>query len=103
MAGEKTMTNKSIGLLALTLILSNALYAASFGKSQESTKKTNVSSQNKAQPDDAERIFETNCARCHMPPTSLSQRTTGTVVMHMRARARLSQRDEQLLLKYLAP
>jgi hypothetical protein len=34
---------------------------------------------------------------------SLSPRITGTVIMHMRVRARLSKRDEQLLLKYLAP
>lgn len=50
-----------------------------------------------------EQVFMTNCSRCHMPPMSISPRTTGTIVMHMRTRARLSQRDEQLLLKYLAP
>ena len=50
-----------------------------------------------------EEVFKVNCARCHMPPMSLSPRTTGTVVMHMRVRARLSRQDEKLLLKYLAP
>jgi len=50
-----------------------------------------------------EEVFKANCARCHMPPMSLSPRITGTVVMHMRARARLSREDEKLLLKYLAP
>jgi hypothetical protein len=34
---------------------------------------------------------------------SISQRTTGTIVMHMRARARLSREDEILLLKFMAP
>jgi len=34
---------------------------------------------------------------------TLSPRITGTVIMHMRTRARLSKQDEQLLLKYLAP
>ena len=38
-----------------------------------------------------------------MPPMTLSQRTTGTVIMHMRVRARLSAQDEKQLLKYLAP
>ena|SRR5579871_4112481 len=52
---------------------------------------------------DGEEVFRANCARCHMPPMSLSPRTTGTVVMHMRVRARLSRQDEKLLLKYLAP
>lgn len=50
-----------------------------------------------------DRVFQANCGRCHTPPMTLSPRITGTVIMHMRARARLSRQDEQLLLKYLAP
>jgi cytochrome c5 len=50
-----------------------------------------------------EQVFMTNCSRCHLPPMSLSPRITGTVLMHMRVRARLSREDEKLLLKYLAP
>jgi len=33
----------------------------------------------------------------------MPQRITGTVVMHMRVRARLSRADEQALLRFLAP
>jgi hypothetical protein len=50
-----------------------------------------------------EQVFMTNCSRCHLPPMTLSPRTTGTVIMHMRVRARLSREDEKLLLNYLAP
>ncbi len=50
-----------------------------------------------------ERVFMANCSRCHTPPMSLSPRITGTVMMHMRVRARLSKEDQHLLLKYLAP
>jgi cytochrome c5 len=50
-----------------------------------------------------ERVFMANCSRCHVPPMSITPRITGTIIMHMRTRARLSRRDEQLLLKYLAP
>jgi hypothetical protein len=50
-----------------------------------------------------ERVFMANCSRCHVPPMSITPRTTGTIIMHMRVRARLSRRDEQLLLKYMAP
>ena len=53
--------------------------------------------------DAGEEVFMANCARCHMPPMSIPQRVTGTVIMHMRVRARLSRQDEQLLLKYMAP
>ncbi|MBS1799644.1 MAG: cytochrome c [Acidobacteria bacterium] len=99
------MTCKSaICLATLALLLPASLNASKPSKGQQqSTNAPSASSQNNAQPDPAERIFEANCSRCHMAPSSLSQRTTGTVVMHMRMRARLSQRDEQLLLRYLAP
>ena len=56
-----------------------------------------------AQEDPGERVFMTNCSRCHAAPMSLSPRITGTVLMHMRTRARLSREDQQLLLKFLAP
>ena len=52
---------------------------------------------------EGERLFEMNCSRCHMPPMSISPRTTGTILMHMRTRARLSRADEQALLKFMAP
>jgi cytochrome c5 len=56
-----------------------------------------------AEADRGARVFAENCARCHTPPMTLSQRVTGTVVMHMRIRARLSRKDEKVLLQYLAP
>jgi cytochrome c5 len=52
---------------------------------------------------DGEKVFNANCARCHTPPMTLSPRATGTVVAHMRVRARLTRKDEQLLLQYLFP
>lgn len=50
-----------------------------------------------------EQVFMENCSRCHKPPMTISPRTTGTIVMHMRVRAKLSRQDEQVLLRYLAP
>jgi len=50
-----------------------------------------------------EQVFNDNCVRCHTPPSVMGQRITGTIVMHMRTRARLSRKDQELLLKYLAP
>jgi mono/diheme cytochrome c family protein len=50
-----------------------------------------------------EQLFAQNCSRCHMPPMSISPRATGTVLMHMRTRARLSREDEQALLHFMAP
>ena len=52
---------------------------------------------------DGEQVFAENCSRCHKPPMTISPRTTGTIIMHMRVRAKLSREDEQALLRYLAP
>jgi cytochrome c5 len=56
-----------------------------------------------AQADRGEQVFNANCVRCHTPPGGMPQRVTGTIVMHMRVRARLSREDEQALLRFLAP
>ena len=53
--------------------------------------------------DPGEKVFAANCARCHTPPMTLNPRVTGTILMHMRTRARLSRKDEKLLLQYLTP
>ena len=50
-----------------------------------------------------EEVFMQNCSRCHKPPMSISPRITGTVIMHMRVRAKLSEQDQKALLRYLAP
>jgi len=55
------------------------------------------------QQDPGDRVYQANCARCHSAPEELSPRIAPTIVMHMRVRANLSAKDQQLLLKYLAP
>jgi len=88
----------------LLLLAGILLTAGAKAESSSSTQQQNTASQKQArsQPN-GEEIFRANCVRCHMPPSSMSPRTTGTVIMHMRVRARLSHQDERLLLKYLAP
>lgn len=65
-------------------------------KSQATTKK-------KVNAQEGERKFQENCGRCHNPPDSLSPREVKAVLQHMRVRAMLSEEDEQLILKFLAP
>lgn len=55
------------------------------------------------QSDVGEQKFQQNCSRCHNAPQELSRRISGTVMMHMRARASLSAADEHAILHYLAP
>lgn len=50
-----------------------------------------------------ERKFQENCSRCHTAPEQLSPHITGTIVMHMRVRASLSDQDAKDILRYLSP
>ena len=52
---------------------------------------------------DGERVFKQNCFRCHAEPEGFSPSISGTIVLHMRVRASLSQREEKQLLQFLNP
>ena len=56
-----------------------------------------------AQANAGEVKFRQNCSRCHNAPQELSSRITGTVLLHMRVRASLSEADANAILRYLAP
>jgi cytochrome c5 len=101
-------------LLIMILAIGGALFSASklVASDQASDKASNRPSDNTKTPPakapidyqaEGDRIFTANCSRCHMAPMIISPRITGTVLMHMRVRARLSRHDEQILLKFMAP
>jgi cytochrome c5 len=52
---------------------------------------------------EGEKLFHTHCGRCHNAPESISPREARAVVRHMRVRATLTNEDERLILKFLAP
>lgn len=52
---------------------------------------------------EGEKRFKANCGRCHHPPEDISPREARTVLRQMRVRAMLTQEDERLILKFLAP
>jgi cytochrome c5 len=95
----------SIPRVLFATSLSVVIFAAGAAQIQAKAGSKPDSAQNQAEDlrKAGEQAFANNCSRCHAAPMSLSPRTTGTVVMHMRVRARLSREDEKLLLKYLAP
>jgi cytochrome c5 len=75
-----------------------------FAKDNPNKQETTAASpSNEAVQQTGEQIFMENCSRCHKPPMTIPPRITGTIVMHMRVRAKLSRKDEQALLRYLAP
>jgi len=91
-------------LIVLSLGLVAARAPQSSDPAQPTQSRTTVTAHaTTVQAESGDRVFANNCSRCHAAPMSLSPRITGTVIMHMRTRARLSQRDEQVLLKFLAP
>jgi cytochrome c5 len=52
---------------------------------------------------EGEKRFQTHCARCHVAPEDLNPRVVKAVVRQMRVRALLTDEDERLIVKYLAP
>jgi mono/diheme cytochrome c family protein len=52
---------------------------------------------------EGEKRFQTNCGRCHVAPEDLNPRVVKAVVRQMRVRALLTEEDERLIVKYLAP
>ena len=56
-----------------------------------------------ANQDRGQKVFEQNCARCHTAPEGFSASISGTVAMHMRVRAGLSDADEKALRRFLNP
>jgi len=51
--------------------------------------------------DRGQQVFEQNCARCHAAPQGFSSSISGTVAMHMRVRAGLSDADYKALRHFL--
>ena len=92
-----------LSALMLALFSSAAVRAASKPQSTKAETKQPAAQQTHAAQPGGEEVFSAHCGRCHVAPSSISPRTTGTVIMHMRVRARLSREDEIQLLKYMAP
>jgi cytochrome c5 len=87
---------------SLIVLLWSMFFTVTVIKSQQQRPaKPGVSQQPKVKS--GEQVFNDNCSRCHTAPMAISPRITGTIIMHMRTRARLSQEDQERLLKYLAP
>ena len=69
------------------------------GSRQQSTA-THANNNNQSE---GQRVFDQNCGRCHTPPEGFSPRISGTIALHMRVRASLSEHDTQELLRFLNP
>lgn len=94
------MRRLALILLAITCLLT-CLKASGLPQNetaQAKPKATKAKSQN-----EGEQKFKQNCSRCHVAPEAISPREVKAVTRHMRVRAMLSEEDEKLILKFLAP
>jgi cytochrome c5 len=48
-----------------------------------------------------QQVFARNCSRCHKAPESIPSSISGTVALHMRIRAGLSEQDYKRLVAFL--
>jgi mono/diheme cytochrome c family protein len=69
---------------------------------QQSNNKTSPKAVPVASQDRGQQVFQQNCNRCHHAPGGLPTRISGTVAMHMRVRARLSDSDYKALREFLS-
>jgi cytochrome c5 len=90
---------------ALLFVFMAAVGAARNCSAQRQANKPKPSSAQAAGTESAEgeRLFQSQCSRCHVPPEDLSPREAKAVLRQMRVRANLTAEDERLILKYLAP
>jgi cytochrome c5 len=91
-------------LLAVTLAIgATVAIGQTDGSQQQSHNKTSPNAIHTANQDRGQQVFEQNCARCHNAPEGFSSSISGTVAMHMRVRAGLSDADYKALRRFLNP
>jgi mono/diheme cytochrome c family protein len=97
---------KYLGRLTRGLLLLSATAAIGQTKTsppQQPQSKASAKAVHTANPDNGQQVFDRNCSRCHNPPEGFSQSVSGTIAMHMRVRASLSDADFKALLRFLNP
>ena len=96
---------KHAGRIALACLLLAVTAAAGQVKNQPQKDKSHYPSKNAhaMNQDRGQEVFNQNCSRCHNQPEEISPSISGTVAMHMRVRANLSQADYKALLRFLNP
>ncbi len=98
------MKHRSLLFIGCFLILFCTLATAQQKQDKPQTaSSTNTRTDAATQSAQGEKLFRTNCGRCHNPPESLSPREVRAVVRHMRVRAVLTDEQERLIVKFLAP
>jgi cytochrome c2 len=105
----ETMKHQEGIILGLPLLAASLAIGASVAlgqadsSQQQSHNKTSPNAVHDASQDRGQQVFQQNCARCHNAPEGFSSGISGTVAMHMRVRAKLSEADYKALRRFLNP
>jgi cytochrome c5 len=102
-AGTMTMLRAGRMTTGFLLLCSAAAFAAQPQSAPPAAPKPFANGVRATGSSDGERKFQQNCSRCHNAPDQISPRIAGTLVMHMRVRASLSEADARAILRYLNP
>jgi len=101
---------KHLERFALGILLLAGTLSVGVGLAVGQTKSDSEQEQKKADkatpatsPNRGAKVFEQNCARCHNSPEGLPPSASGTIAMHMRVRANLSDADYKALRQFLNP
>jgi cytochrome c5 len=97
---------KHLGRLTLGLLLLTATAAIGQTKNsppQQPQSKVSPKAVHVMDSDRGQEVFSQNCSRCHAAPEGFSPSVSGTIAMHMRVRANLSDADYKALLRFLNP
>ena len=95
-----------LGLPLLAAMLAIGVSAAigqSDSPQQKSHSKVSAMTVRAANDDRGQQVFEQNCARCHNAPQGFPASISGSIAMHMRVRAGLSDADYKALRRFLNP
>jgi mono/diheme cytochrome c family protein len=97
-------TMLGLRLLAATLAVgATVALCQTDSPQQQPQNKTSPKAVHATNQDRGQQVFEQNCARCHNAPEGFPSSISGTVAMHMRVRAGLSDADYKALRKFLNP
>jgi cytochrome c5 len=90
----------ALAMFSYTAARANAQSAAGADASKKAAAEASPQHDESAE---GEKRFQTHCSRCHVAPEDLNPRVVKAVVRQMRVRALLTDEDERLIVKYLAP
>ena len=90
-------------IVSVPLLLSIGLAGLAQANSPSQQPKRLANKPTQSESEAGQQVFQRNCSRCHKAPEALPPSISGTVALHMRIRAGLSEQDYKKLLAFLNP